>query len=318
MSFFKQVMHNIIRITMAAMILCAGNNIHAQGRVGIVIPELREPFKSIFEAVGEGVELQQKGKADQFLLKKSHKPEDITQWVNDQKLSSVIALGVSGHKATAHLPSSMPVVLGALLAKPGASNTRPGVALTPSPISLFNLLQQISPKHKKVVVVYNPSKNQWILDLAMQQLGQKDLQLSNLVAVDLKQAVLMYDKVLSENNPEDTALWLLPDPSIIDNKVVLPFVLKKSWDNNFVVFSSALAHVKKGVLFSMFPDNIAHGEQLARLVAEQMKNGPELGNIIYPSLGLQKALNSRVAEHLGLSISHSERREFDVVFPVSN
>lgn len=318
MSYFKQVMHKIIRVIFAAMILCAGSNIYAQDRVGIVIPELREPFKSIFEAVGEGVDLYRPGNSSQFLLTKSHKPEDITQWVQKEKLGSVIALGVSGRKATAHLPSSMPVVLGALLAKPGAGNIRPGIALTPDPISLFKLLQQISSKHTKVIVVYNPSRNQWIIDLALKQMDDNELQLSSLVAIDLKQAIKMYDKVLSKSNPEDTALWLLPDPSIIDSKVVLPFILKKSWENNFIVFSSALAHVKKGVLFSMFPDNVAHGQQLAELVAKQMRSGLENKNVIYPTSGLQKALNSRVAEHIGLNLSRSQVRDFDVVFPVSN
>lgn len=318
MNAIYRCLSKIVCVSIGFVLLFLSSNAYADGRVGVVIPELREPFKSIFEAVGEGVEEQTKGNANQFILTKAHEPQDISNWVQAERLDSVIALGVSGRKATAHLPSSMPVVLGALLAKPKATNTRPGVALTPNPISLFELLQKISPNHKNVVVVYNPSKNQWILDLAMKQLKNKGLQLNTLIAVDLKQAVNMYDKVLSETNAKDTALWLLPDPSIIDSKVVLPFILKKSWDKNFIVFSSALAHVKKGVLFSMFPDNIEHGKQLTKLAVKQMRDGPTLGNEIYPTAGLQKALNSRVAEHIGLNLSRTESREFDVVFPVSN
>ena len=81
---------------------------------------------------------------------------------------------------------------------------------------------------------------------------------------------------------DDSALWLLQDRKIVDSKVVLPFILEKAWQKNIVVFSSALSHVKKGVLFSMYPDNQSHGEQLAKLVLKQSRGTESIGNKIFP------------------------------------
>ena len=117
---------------------------------------------------------------------------------------------------------------------------------------------------------------------------------------------------------QDTALWLLQDSKVVDSKVVLPFILEKAWQKHIVVFSSALSHVKKGVLFSMYPNNEAHGEQLASLLLQESRGSSNQRNTLSPTNGLQDAINSRTAEHLGLNLSRSKLREFDVVFPLSN
>ncbi|MEM7304369.1 MAG: ABC transporter substrate-binding protein, partial [Pseudomonadota bacterium] len=109
----------------------------------------------------------------------------------------------------------------------------------------------------------------------------------------------------------------LQDRSVVDSKVVLPFILEKTWQKNVVVFSGSAGHVKNGALFCMFPNNEEHGKQAASLLLKEARGYP-VEKKIYPTEGLQKAINSRTAEHLGLDISKSELREFDLVFPLSN
>ena len=312
-----------IRIPLEAIVVIAalmcGSNVYAENKVGIIIPELRAPFKVIFDSVAEGVDDGLNQRTSKLVLKKDYDPQDIVKWVQKKNIDAVITLGGLGKKASVYVPRQTPIVMGALLSSPSkATNRFPGVALTPDPSALFDLLYRLDKSRKKIVVVYNPAKNQWVVDLAKRQTAANGVRLVAYEATDIKQAAIIYDEIFSGADLDITALWLLQDRKVVDSKVVLPFILEKAWQKEIVVFSSALSHVKKGVLFSMYPDNKKHGEQLAELIKRGAANSNAENKNIYPSKGLQDALNIRTAEHLGLSLSRSDIREFDVVFPVSN
>ena len=204
------------------------------------------------------------------------------------------------------------------MSAPSPSNPHPGLALSPDPGPMFALLKKLDSRRDKVIVVYNPLKYQWLIDIAKRQAAKNGVQLVEYKATGLKQAAIIYNEILSEQNLKKTALWLLQDRTVIDSKVVLPFILEKSWQKDMIVFSSALGHVSKGVLFAMYPNNDLHGKQLAEMLKKIKSGSTKYGNRLFPSKGLQKAINSRTAEHLGIKTSKSELRDFDVVFPVSN
>jgi putative ABC transport system substrate-binding protein len=293
-------------------------SVSAQSKVGVIIPELRAPFKVIFDTVGSGIDDGLKKRTPKLILSKDYDPQSITRWVEKENIDAVITLGGVGQRAATYVPKNIPIVLGALLSSPSPTNKYPGIALTPNPKSLFNLLNKLDDQRNKVIVVYNPSKNQWLVDLAKRQTAANEVQLVAYKATDIKQAAIIYHEIFNNSEPKKTAIWLLQDREIVDSKVVLPFILESAWQKKIIVFSSALSHVKKGVLFSMYPDNILHGKQLATLMLNEKASASSIGNELYPTVGLQDAINSRTAEHLGLDISRSKLREFDVVFPVSN
>lgn len=290
----------------------------ADSKVGVIIPELREPFKAIFDTVGSGIDDGLGKKTPKLILKKNYDPQSIGRWIKKENINAVVTLGGVGQKATIYIPKNIPVMLGALLSSPGPTNKFPGIALTPNPKSLFALLKRLDNQRSKVIVVYNPERNQWIVDLAKRQAAANGVRLVAYEATDLKQAAIIYNKIFDSSELDSTAIWLLQDRKVVDSKVVLPFILEQAWQKKIVVFSSALSHVKKGVLFSMYPDNESHGKQLAELVLKQRVSSAAPVNQLYPTEGLQDAINSRTAEHLGLGVSRSELREFDVVFPLSN
>lgn len=307
-----------IAIVLTIVFLFSSANVSAENKVGIIVPELRAPFKVIFDSVSNGVDSGLNRRTAKLTLKKDYDPIDIQRWIQKENVNSIITLGSLGQKAAKYVPNNIPIVHGALLSNLGKAQKFPGVALTPEPKSLFELLNRLDKTRKKVIVVYNPAKNQWVVDLAKRPAVAKGIQLVEYQATDIKQAAIIYDEILSSNDLKETALWLLQDRKVVDTKVVLPFILEKAWQKKIVVFSSAVSHVKKGVLFSMYPDNNLHGEQLAKLISSKTWEGKKIENKIYPSQGLQDAINIRTAEHLGLSLSRSDLRDFDVVFPVSN
>ena len=290
----------------------------AESKVGIIVPELRAPFNEIFAAVADGIEDKLGEPVTRLVLEKDYSPSKISSWLNSNDISAVITLGSRGKKASVYLPKEMPIVLGGLLSAPSPTNPYPGLALTPDPRAMFALLKQLDAKRTRVVVVYNPLKYKWLIDLAKRQAAENGVQLVDYEATDLKQAAIIYNEILSQSAYEKTALWLLQDRTVVDSRTVLPFILEKTWQKNIIVFSSALGHVSKGVLFAMYPNNVQHGELLAEMLIKVRDGSANYSNQIFPSQGLQKAINSRTAEHLGISKSKSELREFDVVFPVSN
>lgn len=67
------------------------------------------------------------------------------------------------------------------------------------------------------------------------------------------------------------ALWLPLDPVTVNEQVILPRLLERSWEQNQVLFSSKPSHAKRGALFSMFPNHFELGKQLAIMVARIYK-----------------------------------------------
>lgn len=311
-------MFDRIRIVVCLCLCLICTPAYAESKVGIIIPELRAPFNEIFDAVADGVDKKLGKKTARLVLEKNYSPSKVSTWVSANGIDAVITLGSRGKKASTYLPKKMPLVLGGLLSAPSPTNPHPGLALTPDPGAMFALLRELDASRNKVVVVYNPLKYQWLIDHAKRQAGENGVQLVEYKATDLKQAAIIYNEILSQSQLDKTALWLLQDRTVVDSKVVLPFILEKSWQKDMIVFSSALGHVSKGVLFAMYPNNAMHGEQLAKMLMKVKSGSTTLSNRIFPSQGLQKAINSRTAEHLGIKKSTSELREYDVVFPVSN
>jgi putative ABC transport system substrate-binding protein len=71
-----------------------------------------------------------------------------------------------------------------------------------------------------------------------------------------------------------------------------------------------VAHVPKGALFALFPDNTEMGRALGRLAA----GPPSPGAGLHVLEQLDTAINIRTANHLGLGVNAGDKR-FDMVFP---
>jgi putative ABC transport system substrate-binding protein len=111
------------------------------------------------------------------------------------------------------------------------------------------------------------------------------------------------------------ALWVPQDESVLDENSLLPVLLKEAWDRNLVLFSSTPEYVKKGALFSLYPDNTGMGRSLAALALQQAQEPRPKGSALLPLRDLLIAVNLRTAEHLGLRFPGQEMRKFDLVFP---
>jgi putative ABC transport system substrate-binding protein len=282
--------------------------------VAVLYPDVREPYRAVFTNIVHGIEEGLDGPPSLHALGEGDDIQALGAQLAKNRVKAVIALGRIGLVAARKFPREMPVIVGAVLAPvtPGAPEFT-GIALTPDPNALFDWLRNLAPEAKQVTVIYNPERDEWSIALAREAARQQGLALNALPTRNLREAAAQYRDFLSRAR-EGEALWLPQDDSILDENTLLPVILKEAWDKNLVVFSSNPEHVKRGALFSLYPDNRGLGRSLAELTLERLKGQPKPPAILALK-ALLIAVNARTAEHLGLRLTNQARRRFDLVFP---
>jgi putative ABC transport system substrate-binding protein len=91
-------------------------------------------------------------------------------------------------------------------------------------------------------------------------------------------------------------------------------VLQEAWGRNLTVFSSNVAHVRRGALFSLYPNNVEVGRNLAEFALDYLSSSTPPQRNVMPLKAVQLAVNVRTAAHLGVDIA-GKQATFDLVFP---
>jgi ABC-type uncharacterized transport system substrate-binding protein len=285
--------------------------------MGVLYPDVPEPYQDIFLNVISGLESETQARVDQYVLEKDVDIPGIQAWLKDQKIEVIVALGRSGLNAATQATDKIPIITGELVLTPG--DERPnvqGISLSADPKALFSRLLSLVPGIRQVYVVYNPQQNAWMMKLAQKAADALNIKLVGYTAGSLREAVFDYNEILHVVDPKKDALWLPIDSTTVNDQVVLPLILRQAWDLDLVVFSSNPTHASKGTLFSVLPNNEGLGRRLAAL-AVRVQSGDDGSNqeAIYALKDLKFAINRRTAEHLGIDFSAERQQKFDFVFP---
>jgi putative ABC transport system substrate-binding protein len=283
----------------------------------VMYPELDEPYRGVFSSIIEGI--QEQSKVGVRLLSIGE-GSDISQSMGATNLSDasvIIALGRTGLANSEHWRGKVPIVVGALLLTPDKDERGlSGISLAASPDLLLERLHHLAPSVKRVHVVYSPRTSEWLVDIARGVASKFNFQLRAYKSNDIKSSALIYRDILNKSRPGEDAIWLLPDPVAVDNKITLPLLLRGAWNNNVLLFSSNPAHVKRGALFALFPDNKSMGMSLARMAESYLgDDAAEMRNTVIPLRDLEAAINVRTADHIGLTLSNEDRKEYALIFP---
>ena len=283
--------------------------------IAIIYPDIGEPYRSVFSKIIEGIEDQAKSHVPSFAVGTDANVHDIADELRRQDIHIVIALGRNGMKAAAGLERDIHIVTGGVISIPEAkANNIEVFSLAPDPALLFARLQDFMPAAKRVFVVYDPRQNAWLMRLARDAAASRNLVLIAYEAQDLKTAVRLYQEILATADAKKDALWLLQDSTTVDEGVVLPLVLQEAWSHNLMLFSSNAAHVRRGALFSLYPNNLEIGRSLANsALGYTVSAGQHAPRGINPLKAVSIAVNLRTASHLGLNIE--DKQSFDLVFP---
>jgi putative ABC transport system substrate-binding protein len=189
-----------------------------------------------------------------------------------------------------------------------------GISLTPDPALLFMRLKNLLPAVKRVIVIYDPYRNDWLIKLAREAAKAQGLELVANEARDMASAAHLYEAAFASADSRRDAIWLPQDATTVDENTILPLVLKESWNRGVAVFSSSFLHVKKGALFALYPNNLELGRALASSALGVLAGEPGKKGML-PLREVHTAVNLRTASHIGLNIGYQQQRSFDSVFP---
>ena len=283
--------------------------------LGVIYPEVRDPYKRIFETIIGGIEHEAGSKVDRYVLGARIDREEILSDISENQNKVILALGLGGLRAVNQMKLDIPVVIGAIL--PSSVNTSGsiagGISLMPDPVILFEKLKMLAPAIKTVSVIYNPNVNQLLIDRAKKSVQTMNLVLDARSATNLREAALIYRDLVEGVDNLTNAIWLLQDATIFDSNSILPSILEQAWKRRLIVFSSKLVHAKRGALFSVYPDNFKMGRELGKLARTVAADSGSSNMFNLRSLKL--AVNMRTARHLGIDLSSRDERSFDLVFP---
>jgi putative ABC transport system substrate-binding protein len=283
----------------------------------VVYPELGDPFRQVFSTIIEGIEEKLGGAVTAFAMASNANPAQIVEDVRKRDAKVLIGLGRGGMRIAAALADELAVLVGCVVSvQESEARSFPVHTLAPDPALLLTRLKRLRPATRRVHLVYDPKLNAWLVKLAREAARAEGLELLAQEAADQAEALRAYSQLLASADPARDAVWLPQDPTTVDDNVVLTLVLKEGWNRNIAVFSSHLGHVKRGALFSLYPDNHELGRSLAAS-ALRLASNPKSGAAgVLPLRQARAAINIRTAAHLGLDIA-SVQSGFDLVYPSS-
>ena len=290
----------------------------SDGGIAVIYPKTGQPYQGFFLKIVEGVEATagKKLRVASFSVGPDADLKQLGHELLERDFRVTIALGRTGIKAARTFPPQIHVVAGAVVTATESEASGLSVySLAPDPALLFGQLLRLAPEIKRVFVLYDARQNSWLIELAREAARMHGLELIAHHASDLQSAVRQYQKFLAGANPRADALWLPPDLTTVDDSTVLPFVLQQAWNRKLTVFSSSLTHVERGVLFSLYPDNLAVGRSLANHALAQLALGRPASPRMVPLRDVLIAVNTRSASHLGIKLGSKPRQDFDLVFP---
>jgi putative ABC transport system substrate-binding protein len=317
---FQDVIVLPIRVAGPAVAVTAGSRLSNKvaqagdaGGIAVIYPDIGEPYRSVFNQIIEGIEDKAKGRVANFPVGPNVDISALQDSLRRQDAKVVIALGRQGLKVARALENNVGVVVGGVLSVSEEEMRSSQVnSLSPDPALLFSRLKSMMPKARRIFTVYDPRQNEWLMRLAKEAAHEQGVELVTYPAQDLRAAMHAYQQVLAEMDASRDALWLPQDATTVEDSAVMPLLLKESWERNLTVFSSSFGHVRRGVLFSLYPDNVDLGRSLAGSALNMLASGNNAVGLT-PLREVLMAVNLRTARHLGVNTGRLQ--SFDMAFP---
>lgn len=279
--------------------------------IAVLFPDIGEPFRKIFIDIIAGIEEQARQRVRPYPIGANPDIAELAGALKRQNAKVVVALGRQGLKAAAAVEAPLGLIVSGVSSVPEGEK-QVGICLTPDPALLFAQLKLLVPATRRVLVIYNPMHNDWLVRLAREAARPLGLELAAFEARDLASAARLYQNVFSGIEGRGDAVWLPIDATTVDETTILPLVLREAWNRNVPIFSSSILHVKKGALFALYPDNPELGRSLANL-AIGMLAGEAPARGVAPLRNVHAALNVRTAGHFGISLTPRLQRAFQIL-----
>lgn len=188
--------------------------------VAVLYPDIREPYRSIFRTIMNGIEERLGESVKKYALEENDNSQKISIWLKKEQIKAAIFLGSRGLLLAKKLEAEFEIVVGSVLTAPDENNLT-GISLTPDPEALFQTLKEIAPQTRRITVIYNQEYSRWLIDRARISAKIYDFELNEFPTQDVREAAILYRDILSRMESGVDSIWIPQDPSF-DEKTVLP------------------------------------------------------------------------------------------------
>jgi len=309
MRFFRASLFTVVSISASCLVLPA--TWASNDQIAVFYPDIGPPYRGVFEEMVKGVEDKLGRSIHSFPVRSNTDIDALRSVLVTQNTGVIIALGRQGLKSANKVNGDIRLVVGGVISVPDEdAKTQHVISLMPDPELLFRRMKDIRPEIKRVLAVYNPAYNSWLMRRAEKEAKTLGLKLVLYEAQDVRAAMQHYNNIFDEADSQSDAIWLPQDPTTVEESSVLPLILQKSWKQGISVFSSNFNHVRRGVLFSLYPDNAGLGGSLADMALSILASKSKKAQGIYPLRDVMSVGNQRTAKHLGI-----DGGDFDMRFP---
>lgn len=261
----------------------------------IVYPKVKAPYNKIYDDIIKGINENYLGISHELQLTGNSENNILAEQIKQHQPDVLVTLGKRSLKEVRQLASPIPIVAGAITK---TEEVVAGVSMSPDAEVILSHLLAMTPFVKRVYVV-SDLQYQAQLDGAEAFLSERGRVLQVEGAESVQEAADKYLKIIHQASAQD-AIWLMQGANLNDPSILM-LVLKAAWNKKIVVFSSNPSHVKRGALFSLYPDNEKMGHALAKIAQQHELDliSPNAG--LTPLRSVHLIVNKRTSKHLGIT-----------------
>ncbi|MCK7472104.1 MAG: hypothetical protein MZU95_16150 [Desulfomicrobium escambiense] len=182
-----------------------------------------------------------------------------------------------------------------------------GVSRFVAPALVIAELHTLSPTIETLVFVYRATVPDTVVQQARAAAQAQGLAWEAIAVDDLRAAARAIERVRQQATPT-RAVWLHRDVLALNPDILIPPLVRRSWEIGFPVASDDADSVERGLLLALTPDYRALGRMLATWPTQEPAPGWRDIDTV------RRVLNRRTARAIGAARHPAEETHFDVIF----
>ena len=300
-----------IRIALLCVIWLVYTNAWAQTTV-FVTPKVDAPYDAIFENIIKGY--QQRSTADIKIIRFGRDAPSANALVSSQidriaDVKLIVPIGNDAYDLVKQLNTKYPV-LGVLVNKSALlDNDLPILSIHTDPRLYVQRIRQILPDTKKIIYIHH-IHNKSLGEIEKKITQKFGMAYDMLLVNDLEDALVKFNTLSRESHP-NTVFVISRDVVSLNTDLLFPILMDYSWRKGVPMVSETLSHVKRGFLFSYYPDLIGVGHWIASINPEKLQGE----DILQLNSNVSLSINTRTASHLGISNKDIRDANAKILFP---
>ncbi len=207
---------------------------------------------------------------DELIIDGYTRAESVHQRARSKPYEGMILLGAEGLQLAQQLePSSMPIVTGYNYVSPNAYPNVSGVCLHTTLDRLLAFTRKVLPGRVRLIYIEHPDET-FFIEHAKQKARQYGYQIEIYAARSEVNTRRILPVLFNTIRPQDIILLPLSLKSM--SPPYYESVLVSAWGWRLPLISHMFRYALQGIMIGSYPDPIAYGEQIAKMLKQRIQN----------------------------------------------